>query len=304
MKKLLGIMLLCLLWCNTAVALDEKTKNDPQMIDALVKYRSKGKVYLNPTSTTEIASWSHTCDKEDFIKYVGTVEGCIGIKRLGKIDKSRKKLIVFMGGDYKGRKPNNNPKSYSGFSKIIKDQKDNINFFFLARPGHQFEGRSRSAGKFKNYEIQNKILERVQFKKGWESNKLISQTLYKLKEFYQPDQLIVIGFSGGSNDIGVINGKVPGLIDIAIMGGCDCYAGGGMSGKFWIPGHFIDTIDPKTKIVLITGEKDEYVWMANAYAELAKKRGINAEAHVVKGGHDGKLTLIKYGKEIIREALK
>ena len=43
---------------------------------------------------------------------------------------------------------------------------------------------------------------------------------------------------------------------------------------------------------------------ANAYAELAKKRGINAEAHVVKGGHDGKLTLIKYGKEIIREALK
>ena len=147
-------MLLCLLWCNTVVALDEKTKNDPQMIDALVKYRSKGKVYLNPTSTTEIASWSHTCDKEDFIKYVGTVEGCIGIKQLGKIDKSRKKLIVFMGGDYKGRKPNNNPKSYSGFSKVIKDQKKNINFFFLARPGHQFEGRKRSAGKFKNYEIQ------------------------------------------------------------------------------------------------------------------------------------------------------
>ena len=126
MKKLLGIMLLCLLWCNTVVALDEKTKNDPQMIDALVKYRSKGKVYLNPTSTTEIASWSHTCDKEDFIKYVGTVEGCIGIKQLGKIDKSRKKLIVFMGGDYKGRKPNNNPKSYSDFSKVIKDQKKNM----------------------------------------------------------------------------------------------------------------------------------------------------------------------------------
>ena len=48
----------------------------------------------------------------------------------------------------------------------------------------------------------------------------------------------------------------------------------------------------------------KYRSMANAYAELAKKRGINAEAYVVKGGHDGKLTLIKYGKEIIREALK
>ncbi len=73
MKKFLLILVLSLLWCNTVVALDEKTKNDPQLIDALVKYRSKGKVYTKPTSTTEIASWSHICDKEDFIKYVGTV---------------------------------------------------------------------------------------------------------------------------------------------------------------------------------------------------------------------------------------
>ena len=282
----------------------KKKEKDPEFINKRVKAGAKANfIDTKPVSISEIAGWSHSCDKEDFIKHVGTVDGCIGIKKLGKIDKSKKKLVVFMGGDYKGKKPNNNPKTYSGFSKIIKDQKDDINFFFLARPGHQFEGRSRSAGKFKNFEIQNKILERVQFKKGWEANKLISQTLYKLKEFYQAEQLIAIGFSGGSNDIGVINGKVPGLIDVAIMGGCDCYAGGGVSGQFWIPGHFIDTIDLKTKIVLITGEKDEYVWSADTYAKLAKKRGINAEAHVVKGGHDGKKTLLSYGKDIVKEAL-
>ena len=204
MKKLLGIVVLGLLWCNTVVALDEKTKNDPQMIEYMVK-RKINFIDTKPISISEIAGWSHSCDKEDFIKYVGTVEGCIGIKKLGKIDKSKKKLVVFLHGDYKGTKPHD-PKRYSGFSKVIKDQKENINFFFIARPGHQFPGRSRSAGKYKNYEVQNKIVERVAWKKGWGLAKLVTQTIYKLKEFYQAEQLIVIGFSGGSNDIGGING--------------------------------------------------------------------------------------------------
>ena len=303
MKKILGILFIGLLWCNTVVALDEKTKNDPQMIEYMVK-RKINFIDTKPISISEIAGWSHSCDKEDFIKYVGTVEGCIGIQKLGKIDKSKKKLVVYLHGDYKGKENNNTPKYMAGLSKIIKDQKDNINFFFIARPGHQFPGRSRSAGKYKNYEVQNKIVERVAWKKGWGLAKLVTQTIYKLKEFYQAEQLIVIGFSGGSNDIGVINGKVPGLIDVAIMGGVDAYPGGGLSGRFWIPGHFIDFIDPKTKIVLISGEKDEYVWSAHIYTKLAKKRGLNVELHIVKGGHDDRKTFITYGKDIIKEVLK
>jgi hypothetical protein len=32
--------------------------------------------------------------------------------------------------------------------------------------------------------------------------------------------------------------------------------------------------------------------------------GINAEAHVVNGGHDGRKTLLSYGKDIVKETLK
>ena len=105
-----------------------KAKRDPELIDRMVKLKANF-IDTKPVSISEIAGWSHSCDKEDFIKHVGTVEGCIGIKKLGKIDKSKKKLVVFMGGDYKGTKPNNSKKEYSGFSSVIKDQKDNINFF-------------------------------------------------------------------------------------------------------------------------------------------------------------------------------
>ena len=300
MKKILGILFIGLLWCNTVVALDEKTKNDPQMIEYMVK-RKIDFIDTKPISISEIAGWSHSCDKEDFIKYVGTVEGCIGIQKLGKIDKSKKKLVVYLHGDYKGRENNNTPKYMAGLSKIIKDQKDNINFFFIARPGHQFPGRKRSAGKWKNYESINQNPDRVVWKKGWGSIKLISQTIYRLKEFYQPEQLIAIGMSGGAQDISVMSGKVPGLIDVGILGGCDCFT---TSRPFWIPREFIKTIPRDMPIIMISGEKDDYLERAKNYYAIAKREGLNVELHIVKGGHDARKTLIAYGKDIIKEVLK
>ena len=253
-----------------------------------------------PISPESISEWDYTCDKEDFKKYVATVEGCIGIKALGKIDKSKKKLVVFLHGDYKGTKPHD-PKRYSGFSKVIKDQKENINFFFIARPGHQFPGRKRSAGKWKNYESINQNPDRVVWKKGWGSIKLISQTIYRLKEFYQPEQLIAIGMSGGAQDISVMSGKVPGLIDVGILGGCDCFT---TSRPFWIPREFIKTIPRDMPIIMISGEKDDYLERAKNYYAIAKREGLNVELHIVKGGHDARKTLIAYGKDIIKEVLK
>ena len=283
MKKIFVILILNLFWCNVGIT----------------EELFKDKKFKLPITPEQIAKWDYTCDKEDFKKYVATVEGCIALQHLGKIDKSKKKLVVFMHGDRKS-KDDYKIKGWWTFSSVIKDEKKNINFFYLARPGHKFQGRSRSPGKYKNYEVLNKKVARVQFKKGWQSNRLISQTLYRLKEFYQPDKLIVIGFSGGANVIGVISGKVPGLIDIGIMGGCDCIM---TKRPFWIPGEFIKTIDPKTELILISGEKDEYVALAKHYARVAKEQGLNVKMHVVKGGHQ-KETLLKHGKEIVKEALK
>jgi len=299
MKKLLGVLVLGFLWCNTVVALDEKTKNDPQLIDALVKYRSKGKVYTKPTSTTEIASWSHTCKKEDFIKYVATVEGCVGIKSIGKPDKSKKKLVIHLHGDYKGSQPNNTPKYMSGYSSIVPDD---ANFFFMARPGHKFPGRVRSAGKWTSADNINAHPDRVAWKKGWGSIKLITQTIYRLKEFYQPEKVIVIGFSGGAQDVGVMSGKIPGLIDVGILGGCDCFVS---KRKFWIPAEFIKKIPRDMPIIMISGEKDDYIERAKNYHSIAKREGLNVELHIVKGGHDAKVTLLSgQGKDIVKESLE
>ena len=48
--------------------------------------------------------------------------------------------------------------------------------------------------------------------------------------------------------------------------------------------------------------KDTHIFIV--YTKLAKKRGLNVELHIVKGGHDDRKTFITYGKDIIKEVLK
>ena len=284
MKKILGILVLCFLWSNPSIAV---TFNE-----------EKDKLPITPES---IGEWDYTCKKEDFKKYVATIEGCIALQHLGKIDKSKKQLVVFLHGDRKD-KSDYKIKEQGNFTKAIKEEKDNINFFYLARPGHKFTGRSRSVGKWKNYEVLNKKIERVVFKKGWEMGRLISQALYRLKEYYKPDELIVIGFSGGSINMAVIVGKVPGLIDKGIMGGCDCQM---QKRQFWIGAEFIKYIPPETELILITGKDDEYINRNTHYVREAKKQGKNVVHHIVAGEHSVKSTLLKNeGFEILKEALK
>jgi len=260
---------------------------------------AKTKEDKKPITPESIGGWDAKCDKgEDFIKYVATVEGCIGIKSIGKPEKSKKKLVIHLHGDYKGTDVNNTPKFMSGYSKLIPDD---ANFFFIARPGHKFSGRVRSAGKWKNSDSINQNPDRVAWKKGWGSIKLITQTIYRLKEFYQPEKVIVIGFSGGAQDVSVMSGKIPGLIDVGILGGCDCFVS---PRRFWIPREFIKTIPRDMPIIMISGEKDDYIERAKNYHSIAKREGLNVELHIVKGGHDAKVTLISQGKDIVKDALK
>ena len=245
--------------------------------------------------------WKYECTKEDFVKYVAIEEGCIGILKLGKIDKSKKKLVIFLHGDRKNNSDYNIKKEYP-FSSIIKDQKENINFFYLARPGHKFNGRTRSTGKETSGEQKGNW--NAIYKKSWDQIKLSARAIKKLKEHYQPDELILIGSSGGAHLTAITLGRIPGLVDKAILVGCSCTSGWPNDLSPWeSPLNQIKNIDPNAKIILITGDKDEVTpaWQAEAYAKKAKKRGLNAQIHIVKGGHSilGK----KEVKKIIKEAL-
>ena len=249
------------------------------------------------------SDWMHGCDKEDFIKHVAIKEGCVGLLQLGTIDKSRKKLVIFMEGDYRGREPNNVKQHYP-MSAAIKDEKENINFFYLARTGHKYSGRKRSVGKRTNSQMSGSW--NAVYKKSWDAIRLSGAAIKKLKEYYQPDELVVMGHSGGAGDTLMIAGKMPGLIDKAIVSGCDCLSGwpDNKNNPWESPANQIAHIDPKTKITIITGKKDrETPTEASVeYAKRAKEQGLDVQLHVVKGAHEFKQ--LKGRAEIMKGAIK
>jgi predicted esterase len=248
------------------------------------------------------SDWMYECDKEDFIKHVAIKEGCVGLLQLGKIDKSKKNLVIFLEGDYRGKKPNDVKKHYP-MKSAIKDQKDEINFFYMARTGHKYSGRKRSVGKRTNSQMSGSW--NAVYKKSWDARRLTGAAIKKLKEYYQPDKLIVMGHSGGAGDTLTIAAKFPGLIDIAIATGCDCMIG--WPNAKWYNGeeqpwesvsNMIPHIDPKTKIILIHGKKDEWCPFKHAeeYARLAKEQGLDVTFHAQEGTHDkiqGKTKILK-----------
>ena len=249
------------------------------------------------------SDWMYECDKEDFIKHVAIKEGCVGLLQMGTIDKSRKKLVLFLEGDYRGKEPNK-VKSHYPMKKVIEDEKENINFFYLARTGHKYSGRKRSVGKRTNSQMSGSW--NAVYKKSWDAIRLSGAAIKKLKEYYQPDELVVMGHSGGAGDTLMIAGKMPGLIDKAIVSGCDCLSGwpDNKNNPWESPANQIAHIDPKTKITIITGKKDrETPTEASVeYAKRAKEQGLNVELHVVKGGHEFKK--LKGRSEIMKAAIK
>ena len=244
------------------------------------------------------SDWMYECDKEDFIKHVAIKEGCVGLLALNKIDKSKKNLIIFLEGDYRGKKPNDVKKHYP-MKKAIKEQDGKINFFYMARTGHKYSSRTRSTGKRTNSEMSGSW--NAVYKKSWEARRLTGAAIKKLKEHYQPDKLIVMGHSGGAGDTLTIAAKFPGLIDIAIASGCDCLSGwpnaewnlwnGKPEEQPWESvSNQIEHIAPKTKIFIIHGKSDEWCPVENAeeYARRAKEQGLDVTLHIQKGKHDFK----------------
>ena len=277
--------------------------------------KEKGDKYLkkrmDKVAAIQDSDWMYECDKEDFIKHVAIKEGCVGLLQMGTIDKSRKKLVLFLEGDYRGKEPNK-VKSHYPMKKVIEDEKENINFFYLARTGHKYSGRKRSVGKRTNSQMSGSW--NAVYKKSWDARRLTGAAIKKLKEYYQPDELIVIGHSGGAGDILLLAGKMPGLFDKAIVSGCDCMSGwpeakwtlykGEPEDRPWeAVVNQIAHVDPKTQITIISGEKDNWTPTSFSieYAKRAKEQGLNVELHVVKGSHEFKT--LKGRVEIMKAAI-
>ena len=163
----------------------------------------------------------------------------------------------------------------------------------MARPGYTAYGRKSSGTATRDQTRDRRY--------GLKEINSIGTAISRLKSHHQPEQLILVGHSGGALIAGVLLGSQPNLIDGALLVSCPCNVirwrrahnrkqlASAQSPHKWLKKTRLDV-----RIIALTGSKDQntFPWLAKRYIEEARKREIQAEYLAATGsGHSLKRPL-------------
>ncbi len=124
----------------------------------------------------------------------------------------------------------------------------------------------------------------------------IGHAIEALKKHYQPKRTIIVGHSGGAAVTGVLIGKIPGLVQAAVLVSCPCDLARwrkDRNGSPWprseSPSSYIGKVSTTTTVIAITGTDDDNTRpaLAQDYVAQLSKRGVAAAFEPAEGaGHN------------------
>lgn len=113
-----------------------------------------------------------------------------------------------------------------------------------------------------------------------------------LKQHHKASRVVVIGHSGGAAYTGVMIGRQPGLVDVAVLAACPCdliawrtYSGGRPWGNSWSPSDLVGKVAASSVVFAATGDADRntHPQLAADYVAKLTARGIRAEFQAAPG---------------------
>ena len=131
-----------------------------------------------------------------------------------------------------------------------------------------------------------------------------------LRSHYRPRRVIYVGHSGGAAIGGVLIGRMPRLIDAAVLVSCPCDIARWLStgGKPpWpaslSPLDYAGRVPRETRVAVIAGSTDVNTFPAQAegYARALMRRGVDARFEQVDGGRHGLSTLGAATEQAVEE---
>ena len=233
-------------------------------------------VLLGFCTTTAYAA---PCEKEDFETQVTGISQCLLMRRYGPMDPTV--MVVWLHGDISDGGPANY--HFALAQKAADDfSSAKVMSVALVRPGYP-DGNGASStvslahgGRSDHYTQQN-LAE-------------VGAVIEKLRLRYKPGSVIIVGHSGGAATAAVLLGMKPQLAEAAVLVACPCELvawrasrRGREWGKSENPTRWAEKISPSTKVIAITGSKDDNTSpsLASQYVELLRSRGIDATFHLV-----------------------
>jgi predicted esterase len=228
--------------------------------------------------TARAATANDDCPAADNRSWVQGDGECLYIQTFDR-DKtaSAPTLLVFLHGD----KSNGRPISWEMRYASQFASRDVV-AVTMVRPGYPAEDGNRSTGdttRFDNYTDHN--------------ISAVAGALRRLKEYHSAQRLVLVGYSGAAAMAGVIIGKFPGLVNVAVLVACPCdiaaWRGRGGWGKSLSPSDFIRGIPAGTTVLALTGQRDTNTreQLAREYVARLKARKIAAEfRQILEADHD------------------
>ena len=221
------------------------------------------------------------CKSPDHLTEVTGDKECLVIQTYNAAPENQT-LVVFIHGD--GSR--GDPSDY--FKRIASEYTGNgATGVILIRPGYYDSEKRKSTGtsyrkKGDGYRkhIVNSVADAVQ----------------RLKTHHDVQRVILVGHSGGAAIPGVILGRHPGLAQAALLLSCPCDINRWRTmhqRRAWrnslSPHRFIDEIPQETRVIALTGSKDNNTVpaLARDYVATLTDRGITAEFVLVDGAGHG-----------------
>ena len=152
----------------------------------------------------------------------------------------------------------------------------------IVRPGYEDGSGGRSGGSHNNrsdhYTARN-IDE-------------VAGVVARLKQFYRPQSVVLLGHSGGAATAAVMAGRHPGVVDGIVLVACLCHLADwrlARNRSLWTlsesPHNWIDKIATSTRIIALTGTGDDNTGprLAQDYVKRAMDRGLKARFEAIEG---------------------
>ena len=194
--------------------------------------------------------------------------------------KGSETVVVFLHGDVS----RGGPATYhQSVMRSLSDKAPGVTAIALFRPGYGDGFVKQSPGdNHDRWDQYTKV-----------NNDLVAETLQSLRTAYPDARLVVAGHSGGAAQLGAVIGRYPGLVDTAVLISCPCdfptwrkgYNRQLTRSADQNPQDLIAGIAPATRILAVTGEKDENTFpaLAEDYVAAAQAAGLDAQLELVPG---------------------
>lgn len=226
-------------------------------------------------------SSAQPCPKDDATHVSGAAQ-CLLARAYGPAQADV--LVVWLHGDVSGGGPAN---YHFALAERTAAALPGVAAVALVRPGYP-DGAGESSGVAALHAGRNDHY-------TTENVEEVGAALARLRERAGAKRLVVVGHSGGAATTAILLGMKPGLIDAAVLVACPCDIVAWRSGRRpWTrsenPIAWADRVDPKARVVALTGDADDNTGpaLAERYVEALRKRGIDATFVALPGeSHNG-----------------